>query len=86
VEHNSRLGSMLYDDGVIFSAAGNGTNANTVSQSDQYVADSETVEVLHDAHVEDRNPDAVKSTGSRRELPQHSHRTQHQSQQAASSP
>lgn len=81
VEHSSRLGSMLYNDGILTHS--NGTDVEVASQ--QGVTESASVEVVHNTSDGEEDVGQVKNA-SRRELPQHSHRTHHLAQQTASSP
>lgn len=78
---------MLYDDGFMSSDNSNHTVATTESTV-RDTAVNEAVEEAHDEHVGALNADAAsKTSGSHaHELPQHSHRNHHQTQQAVSSP
>ncbi|KAL3132539.1 hypothetical protein ABBQ32_009080 [Trebouxia sp. C0010 RCD-2024] len=76
VEHSSRLGTMLYDDGFALPGDSNATIAKTESRIPE--ADSEDLGTVR--------ADTVGETTITHQLPQHLHRTHHQTQEAVSSP
>lgn len=75
VQHSSRLGTMLYDDDFVLPGDSNTTVLKTDSS-------------MHDNKLEALHPDTVTAdeTTNTHQLPQHSHRTHHQTKQAVSSP
>lgn len=81
VEHTSKLGSMLYDDGIALAADINSSDVVLISQQDD--AHSEAAELLSEAHAQESDSDTVRNASSRREMP---HRTHHQTQQTSVSP
>lgn len=76
---------MLYDDGFLLPGDGNKTVVNTDS-SPHETADIATLEESHDPRLGALPSDTVSETSLTHEVPQHSHRTHHQAQQAVSSP
>ena len=73
---------MLYDDGFALPDDSN----KTITDSSIHSADIGAVERLRDPHVAALPSDIVGETSSAHDLPQHTHRTHHQTQQAVSSP
>ena len=81
VEHSSRLGTMLYDDGFGLPADSNATIAKTdskIPQADNLKPDAEELGAVH--------VDTVGETTNTHQLPQHLHRTHHQTQEGVSPP
>ena len=85
IEHSSRLGTMLYDDGFLLPGNGNKTVVNTDS-SPHETAGIGTVEESHNPRPAALPSDTFSETSMTHDVPQHSHRTHHQAQQAVSSP
>lgn len=85
IEHSSRLGTMLYDDGFTLPDDSNKTIVDTDS-SVHGAAETGAFERSHDPRLAALPTDIVGETSSAHEVSQHSHRTHHQTQQAVSSP
>lgn len=83
VEHTSKLGSMLYDDGIALPADNNSSDVDLISQQDDAHSEAADLELLSEAHAQESDSDTVKNASSRREMP---HRTHHQTQQTLVSP
>ena len=78
VEHSSRLGMMLYEDGVATPAPGTGMN----STLQQAATVSEAAEPLHEA--DDSKPvEGIRDVDSKNQLPKTSHRPRHHPQHHA---
>lgn len=80
VEHNSRLGVMLYDDGYV-AAQGNATHTDPATSAQEPAANA-TSPALHDARAVLHDSSAVRDSPSKHTLP---HRIHHQTQGADSS-
>lgn len=76
---------MLYDDGFLLPSGSNQT-AVDADAAPQETAEMGTFEGSHDPHPGALPSNTISETSIAHDVPQHSHRTHHQAQQAVSSP